>query len=104
MHTITRDGQSRSANPRRPGPLPPPPPQYLLVALAQAPPVLAWVAQIVLLTLGYRAAGTAWLLLLWLPICGVAPLVEAACAVALTWLLLPCRLPPGKAWERGPCS
>ncbi len=69
--------------------------QYLLLVLANTPQMISWTAMLLLLTLAYRRVGTAWLLLLWPPIYGVDPLVNATLAVVYTWLLLPRGLQPG---------
>ncbi|GAB4817358.1 hypothetical protein N2152v2_004404 [Parachlorella kessleri] len=69
--------------------------QYLLLVLANTPQMVSWLAMLLLLTLAYRAVGTGWLVLLWLPIYGVDPVVNAGLAILYTWLLLPRGLHPG---------
>lgn len=69
--------------------------QYLLLVVAITPTFLGWMAVLILLALAYRAVGSAWLVLLWVPIFCVLYLVLAVLAIAVTWLLLPKGLKPG---------
>lgn len=69
--------------------------QYLLLVVAITPTFLGWMAVLILLALAYRAVGSAWLVLLWVPLFCVLYLVLAVLAIAVTWLLLPKGLKPG---------
>ena len=77
--------------------------QYLLLVASQTPAVVAWLAILLLLTAAYRAVGTGWLVLLWVPIywAGLALLVPLV--VLLTRALLPKGLRAGVCRRGADC-